>query len=129
MLAVMSAVFLAWSFIWMRGEMLYPAVFRGTFASLAVWHNLVLPALWDGGRLAINALILTAWALAWLGLGKGLQGIRGEISQLAAPARACSVILAFVATAFAAALAVSPTAIRARPAIIKAKGQPKPQPK
>ncbi|MCX5685519.1 MAG: hypothetical protein NT049_17825, partial [Planctomycetota bacterium] len=57
----------------------------------------------------INAIILTASALAWLVVGKRLHPIRGEIFQLAAPARACSVLLGVVAIGFAAAMAVSPT--------------------
>jgi hypothetical protein len=109
MLAILSGVFLAWAFIWMRGEMLYPAVFMVTLMSLAIWHNAAQPTSWDAGRLAINALILTAWGFVWLGVGKALQGIRGVIFQLAAPARACAVILGFVATGFATAMAVSPT--------------------
>jgi len=109
MLAAMAAVFLLWSFVWLRGEMLYPAVFMVTFTTLAVWHNLAHPTLWDAGRLAINAIILTASAFAWLAVGKSLHPIRKEIFQLAAPARACSVILGVVGMGFAAALAVSPT--------------------
>jgi hypothetical protein len=109
MLAAMSAVFLVWSFVSMRGEMLYPAVLMVTLTALSVWHNLARPEAWDAGRLAINAAILTTSAFVWLGLGKRLQAIRGQVFQLAAPARACSVILAFVGTGFAAAMAVSPT--------------------
>ena len=109
MLAVMAAVFLAWSFIWLRGEMLYPAVLMVTLTTLAVWHNLAQPNLWDAGRLAINSGILTISALVWLGIGKGLHPVRAEVFQLAAPARACSVILAVVGTGLAAAMAVSPT--------------------
>jgi hypothetical protein len=109
MLGVMSAVFLLWSFVWLRGEMLYPAVFMVTLTTLAVWHNVAHPTMWDGGRIAINSGIMSVWALVWLAAGKGLQPIRGEVFQLAAPARACSVILGFVAAGFAAALAVSPT--------------------
>ena len=60
------------------------------------------------GRLAINAMILTGSAYAWLGIGKGLNPARGEVFQLAGPARACSVILAMAATGFVAAMAVSP---------------------
>jgi hypothetical protein len=108
-LAVMSAVFLLWSFVWVRGEMLYPAVFMVTLTALAVWHNLAHPTAWDAGRLAINAIVLTASAFAWLALGRSLHPIRGEVFQLAAPARACSVILGVVGMGFAAAMAVSPT--------------------
>jgi len=109
MLGIMSAVFLLWSFVWLRGEMLYPAVLMVTLATLAIWHNIAHPVMWDAGRLAINAIILTASAAAWLAVGKSLHPIRGEIFQLAAPARACSVILGAVALGFAAAMAVSPT--------------------
>ena len=108
MLAIMSAVFLAWSFIWLRGVMLYPAVLMVTLTTLAVWHNAAQPVLWDAGRLAINAAILTVSAYVWLGIGKGLHPVRGEVFQLAGPARACSVILAMAATGFVAAMAVSP---------------------
>jgi hypothetical protein len=109
MLAIMAAVFLLWSFVWLRGEMLYPAVLMVALTTLASWHNVAHPTMWDGGRVAINSGLMSAWALVWLGIGKGLQPIRGEAFQLAAPARACSVILGFVATIFAAGLAVSPT--------------------
>jgi hypothetical protein len=109
MLAIMSAVFMLWSFVWLRGEMLYPAVLMVTLTTLAVWHNIAHPTMWDAGRLAINAIILTVSALAWLVIGKSLHPIRGEIFQLAAPARACSVILGVIAIGFAAAMAVSPT--------------------
>jgi hypothetical protein len=109
MLAILSAVFLLWSFVWLRGEMLYPAVLMVTLTTLAVWHNIAHPTMWDAGRLAINAIILTGWALVWLAIGKSLHPIRGEIFQLAAPSRACSVILGVIALGFAAAMAVSPT--------------------
>jgi hypothetical protein len=109
MLVIMSAVFLLWSLVWLRGEMLYPAVLMVTLATLAVWHNLAHPMMWDAGRLAINAIILTVSAAVWLAIGKSLHPIRGEIFQLAAPARACSVILGVVALGFAAAMSVSPT--------------------
>jgi hypothetical protein len=109
MLSIMAAVFLAWAFIWVRSEMLYPAVLMTTLATLAVWHNLGHPAIWDAGRLAINSVILTASALAWLAIGKGLHPIRSHIFQLAAPARVCSVILAVLGMGFAAAMAISPT--------------------
>ena len=109
MLAIMSAVFMLWSFVWLRGEMLYPAVLMVTLTTLAIWHNIAHPTMWDAGRLAINAIILTVSALVWLVIGKSLHPIRGEIFQLAAPARACSVILGVIAIGFAAAMAVSPT--------------------
>jgi len=109
MLGIMSAVFLLWSFVWLKGEMLYPAVLMVTLMTLAIWHNIARPTMWDAGRLAINAIILTAWALAWLAVGKSLHPIRGEIFQLAAPARACSVMLGMIALGFTAAMAVSPT--------------------
>ena len=109
MLAIMSAVFLLYSFVWLRGEMLYPAVVMVTLTTLAIWHNLAHPTMWDAGRLAINAILLTVSALVWLAIGKSLHPIRGEIFQLAAPSRACSVILGVIALGFAAAMAVSPT--------------------
>jgi hypothetical protein len=109
MLAVMAGVFLLWSFGWMRGEMLYPAVFMVTLTTLAVWHNAAHPMIWDAGRLAINAIIMAVSAFVWLAIGKSLHPIRGEIFTLAAPARACSVILGVVGMIFAGAMAVSPT--------------------
>jgi hypothetical protein len=109
MLAIMATVFLLWSFAWLRGEMLYPAVLMVTLTGLAIWHNIAHPTMWDAGRLAINAILLTASALVWLAVGKSLHPIRGEIFQLAAPARACSVMLGVIAIGFAAAMAVSPT--------------------
>ncbi|MCX5648613.1 MAG: hypothetical protein NTX40_05885 [Planctomycetota bacterium] len=109
MLMIMAAVFLAWSFVWLRGEMLYPAVVMVTLAILAVWHNKVHPTAWDPHRINMNAAVVTFSALAWLGVGNRLRAIRGEIFQLAGPARACSVILALLGTGFAAALALSPT--------------------
>jgi hypothetical protein len=108
-LGIMSAVFLLWSLVWLRGEMLYPAVLMVTLATLAIWHNIAHPVMWDAGRLAINAILLTVSALVWLAVGKSLHPIRREIFQLAAPARACSVILGVVALGFAGAMAVSPT--------------------
>jgi len=108
MLAIMSAVFLAWSFIWLRGVMLYPGVLMVTLTTLAIWHNAANPVVWDAGRLAINAAILTGSAYVWLGIGAGLHPVRGEVFQLAGPARACSVILAAAATCFVAAMSVSP---------------------
>jgi len=109
MLGIMSAVFLAWSFVWLRGEMLYPAVVMVTLGILAIWHNKVHPIGWDPHRVSMNAAVLVFSALFWLGVGDRLHKIRGEIFQLAGPARACSVILALVGTGFAAALALSPT--------------------
>ncbi len=108
MLAVMAAVFLAWAFVWQRGVMLYPAVLMVTLTTLAIWHNIARPEIWDAGRLAINSGIMTVSAMVWLGIGKGLHPIRGEVSQLAAPARAGSVILAVVGTGFATVMALSP---------------------
>ena len=52
---------------------------------------------------------MTFSAILWLGIGHRIHAIRGEIFQLAGPARACSVILALVGTVFAALLALSPT--------------------
>ncbi|MGB2998907.1 MAG: hypothetical protein WBC59_09775 [Phycisphaerae bacterium] len=109
MLGIMSVVFLAWSFVWLRGEMLYPAVVMVTLGILAIWHNKAHPIGWDPHRVNMNAAVLAFSALFWLGVGDRLQKIRGEIFQLAGPARACSVILALVGTGFAAALALSPT--------------------
>ena len=108
MLGIMAAVFLAWSFVWLRGEMLYPAVVMVTLAILAVWHNKVHPTAWDPHRINMNAAVVTFSALAWLGVGNRLRAIRGQIFQLAGPARACSVILALIGTGFSAALALSP---------------------
>lgn len=109
MLAIMAAVFLMWSFIWLRGEMLYPAVLMVTLCALSVWHNHDPSTTWDPYRLSMNAVILTVSAMAWLGIGKWLPRVHGEIFQLAAPARACSAMLGLAGMAFAAALAVSPT--------------------
>ena len=108
MLLIMAVVFLAWSFVWLRGEMLYPAVLMVTLAVLAVWHNKVHPTQWDAYRLSINALVMGVSALVWLGVGNRLHAIRGEIFNLAAPARACSAILGLVGLGFAVALALSP---------------------
>jgi len=108
MLLIMAVVFLAWSFVWLRGEMLYPAVLMVTLTILAVWHNKVHLAQWDAYRLSMNALIMGVSALVWLGIGNRLHGIRGEIFNLAAPARACSVILGLVGLGFAVALALAP---------------------
>ncbi|MGB2614158.1 MAG: hypothetical protein WBD63_10220 [Phycisphaerae bacterium] len=108
MLGVMSAVFLAWTFVWLRGEMLYPAVVMVTLGALAVWHNNVHPTAWTPYRVNVNAAVLAFSALGWFGVSNRLRAIRGEIFQLAGPARACSLILALVGTGFAAALAVSP---------------------
>ena len=108
MLGLMAVVFLGWSFVWLRGEMLYPAVFMVTLTILAIWHNTARPADWDPHRLNMNALVMSASALVWLGFGNRLHAIRGEIFQLATPARACSVILGMVGTGFAVALALSP---------------------
>ena len=44
MLGLMAVVFLVWSFVWLRGEMLYPAVLMVTLWILAVWHNKAPPA-------------------------------------------------------------------------------------
>jgi hypothetical protein len=109
MLAIMAGVFLAWAFIWLRGEMLYPAVLMVTLVVLAIWHHLLHPKTWDAGRLAVNAMVLGGSAFVWLGIAKTLDPIRGEVYQLAAPARASSVILGLVGVGFAAAMAVSPT--------------------
>ncbi|HUU93346.1 MAG TPA: hypothetical protein VM238_19300 [Phycisphaerae bacterium] len=109
MLGLMAVVFLGWSFVWLRGEMLYPAVFMVTLTILAIWHNTARPTQWDPHRLNMNALVMSASALVWLGFGNRLHAIRGEIFQLATPARACSVILGMVGIAFAVALALSPT--------------------
>jgi hypothetical protein len=108
MLAVMTGVFLAWSFVWMRGVMLYPAILMVTMTVLALWHNFTQPHIWDAGRLAINSGVMTMSALVWLGVGKGLHPVRGEVSSLAGPARISSVILGMLGTGFAAVLAVSP---------------------
>ncbi len=109
MLGLMAVVFLGWSFVWLRGEMLYPAVFMLTLAILAIWHNTARPTQWDPHRLSMNALILSVSALVWLGFGNRLHAIRGEVFQLATPARACSVILGLLGIGFAVALALSPT--------------------
>jgi hypothetical protein len=109
MLAIMAAVFLAWAFLWQRGVMLYPAILMVTLTTLAIWHNIAHPVIWDAGRLAINAGILTISAFVWLAIGKGLDPVRAEVFQLAAPARACSVILAVIGTGFVAVMAVSST--------------------
>jgi len=109
MLGVMSLVFLVWSFVWLRGEMLYPAVFMLTLFVLAIWHNVVKPTLWTPDRLYINAWVMIGSAWVWLVIGNQLHPIRGEIFQLAGPARHCSVVLSLIGTAFAAALAISPT--------------------
>jgi hypothetical protein len=108
MLGIMAAVFLAWAFVWLRGEMLFPAVFMVTLAILAVWHNKVQPTDWDPMRLIVNAATMTASALFWLMVGNRLHAVRGEVYELAGPARWCSVVLALVGTGFAAALAMSP---------------------
>jgi len=109
MLGLMAVVFLGWSFVWLRGEMLYPAVFMVTLTVLAIWHNTARPAQWDPHRLNMNALVMSVSAIVWLGFGNRLQAIRGEIFQLATPARACSVILGLLGMVFAVALALSPT--------------------
>jgi len=109
MLLIMAVVFLAWSFVWLRGEMLYPAVLMVTLAILSVWHNKVHPTPWDAYRLSMNALIMGVSAIVWLGVGNRLHAIRGEIFNLAAPARACSVMLGLAGLVFAVALALSPT--------------------
>jgi len=113
MLWVMAAVFLMWSFLWLRGEMLYPAVLMVTLGVLAIWHNRDHPTAWDAYRLNMNALILVLAAFFWLGIGKWVHRVRGEIFQLSAPARACSVILGVFAMGFVAALAISPTFVSA----------------
>jgi len=109
MLGLMTVVFLGWSFVWLRGEMLYPGVFMLTLAVLAIWHNTAHPVRWDAHRLSMNAMIMAVSALVWLGFGNRLHAMRGEVFQLAAPARACSAILGLVGMAFAVALALSPT--------------------
>ena len=109
MLGVLAIVFLTWSFVWLRSQMLYPAAIMVTLAILAVWHNISRPADWDPFRLGVNAVVLTAAAVIWLGIGTRLLAVRGEIFELAAPAQACSQILAVLGTLFAAALALSPT--------------------
>jgi len=109
MLGLMATVFLGWSFVWLRGEMLYPAVFMLTLTVLAIWHNTAHPAEWNPHRLSMNALVMSLSAVIWLGFGNRLHAIRGEIFQLAAPARACSVILGLIGMGFATALAISPT--------------------
>ena len=109
MLGLMATVFLGWSFVWLRGEMLYPAVFMLTLTVLAIWHNTAHPPDWNPYRVSMNALIMSVSAVIWLGFANRLHAIRGEIFQLAAPARACSVILGLIGMGFAVALAVSPT--------------------
>jgi hypothetical protein len=109
MLLIMSVVFLAWSFVWLRGEMLYPGVLMSTLLVLAVWHNSAHPQMWDAHRLGMNALVMGVSAVLWLGIGNRLHAVRGEIFQLAAPAQSCSVILGLAGLGFAAVLAVSPT--------------------
>lgn len=109
MLGLMAVVFLGWSFVWLRGEMLYPTVFMLTLTILAIWHNTARPTQWDPHRLNMNALIMSVSAIVWLGFGNRLHAIRGEIFQLATPARACSVILGMLGIGFAVALALSPT--------------------
>jgi len=109
MLGLMAVVYLGWSFVWLRGEMLYPAVFMVTLTVLAIWHNTAHPPEWNPNRLAMNALVMSVSAVIWLGFGNRLHAIRGEIFQLAAPARACSVILGLIGFGFAVALALSPT--------------------
>ena len=109
MLGILSAVFLAWAFVWLRGEMLYPAVVMVTLGILSVWHNNVHPTAWTPYRVNVNAAVLAFSALGWFGVSVRLNAIRGEIFQLAGPARACSVILALVGTGFGGALAVGPT--------------------
>ncbi len=109
MLGLMAIVFLGWSFVWLRGEMLYPAVFMVTLTVLAIWHNTAHPPAWNPYRVSMNALIMSVSAVIWLGFGNRLHAIRGEIFQLATPARACSVILGLIGMGFAVALALSPT--------------------
>jgi hypothetical protein len=109
MLGLMAIVFLGWSFVWLRGEMLYPAVFMVTLTVLAIWHNTAHPPAWNPYRVSMNALIMSTSAVIWLGFGNRLHAIRGEIFQLATPARACSVILGLIGMGFAVALALSPT--------------------
>jgi hypothetical protein len=109
MLGIMAVVFLGWSFVWLRGEMLYPAVFMATLAILSIWHNKVSPMPWNEYRLATNAMVMGVSAIVWMGIGNRLHAIRGEIFQLAAPARSCSAILGFVGFLFAGALAIAPT--------------------
>jgi len=108
MLGLMAVVYLGWSFVWLRGEMLYPAVLMVTLTVLAIWHNTAHPQEWNPYRLSMNGLVMGISAVIWLGFGNRLHAIRGEIFQLAAPARACSVILGLVGLGFATALAVSP---------------------
>ena len=109
MLGVMSAVFLAWSFVWLRAEMVYPAVLMVTLWMLSAWHNKAGPMEWHAHRLGVNAAVFAFSAIFWLGVGNRLQAIRGEVFQLGGPARACSAVLAIVGLGFAAALAFSPT--------------------
>ena len=109
MLGIMAIVFLVWSFVWLRSQMLYPAVLIITLAILSVWHNMKHPAEWDPYRLGVNAAVLTFSAIVWLAIGNRLHSVRGEIFELAGPARACSLVLALVGSVFAVALAISPT--------------------
>lgn len=108
MLGLMAVVYLGWSFVWLRGEMLYPAVLMVTLTVLAIWHNTAHPQEWTPARLSMNGLVMGLSAVIWLGFGNRLHAIRGEIFQLAAPARACSAILGLVGLGFATALALSP---------------------
>ncbi len=108
MLAIMAAVFLVWSFVWLRGEMLYLAVLMVTLCTLSMWHTVERPEVWTPWRIEVNAALLTFSAVLWLVIGVRIHGVRGEVFQLAGPARACSVILALVGTGFTIALALSP---------------------
>ncbi len=108
MLGLMSVVYLGWSFVWLRGEMLYPAVFMLTLTILAIWHNTVHATAWTPYRLSMNAMILSTSAVVWLGFGNRLHALRSELFQLAAPARACSAVLGVLGFGFAVALALSP---------------------
>ncbi|MDK1032202.1 MAG: hypothetical protein QGD94_09360, partial [Planctomycetia bacterium] len=111
MLGIQSAVFLAWAFVWQRSAMLYPAILVLTLAVLSVWHNLSdisAAQEWNAYRVNINSAILCVSALFWLGVGTRLEGARGEMFQLAFPARNSSVIIAVLATGFAALLTFVP---------------------
>ncbi len=108
MLGIMAIVFLVWTFVWLRHQMLYPAVLMVTLAILAVWHNVEHPTDWNAYRLGVNAAVMTFSALVWLGIGHRLNTVHGEIFELAGPARACSLLLAIVGSGFAVALALSP---------------------
>lgn len=108
MLGIMAIVFLVWTFVWLRHQMLYPAVVMVTLAILAVWHNVEHPQEWDAYRLGVNAAVMTFSALVWLGIGHRLDTVHGEIFELAGPARACSLLLAIIGSGFAVALALSP---------------------